>query len=66
MLDIYVKYAILEEMNERRIKMNIEELEQQLKEEKEWLKECERNVLLSKAEIEHLESCLKEAKGESK
>lgn len=46
--------------------MNIEELEQQLKEEKEWLKECERNVLLSKAEIEHLESCLKEAKGESK
>lgn len=44
--------------------MNIEELEQQLKEEKEWLKECERNVLLSKAEIKHLETCLKVAKGE--
>lgn len=44
--------------------MNIKELEKQLKEEKEWLKECEMNVLLSKAEIEHLESCIKEAKGE--
>lgn len=42
--------------------MNIKELEKQLKEEKEWLKECERNVLLSKAEIEHLEACLKVAK----
>lgn len=46
--------------------MNIEELEKQLKEEKEWLKECERNILLSKAEIEHLESCIKEAKKSEK
>lgn len=46
--------------------MDIKELEKQLKEEKEWLKECERNILLSKAEIEHLESCIKVAKGESK
>ena len=39
-------------------------MEKQLKEEKKWLEECERNVLLSKTEIEHLESCIKEAKGE--
>ena len=44
--------------------MDIKELEKQLKEEKKWLEECERNVLLSKVEIEHLESCIKEAKGE--
>lgn len=46
--------------------MNLSELKEELKCEKDWLKECERNVLLSKAQIEHLESCINQAKGESK
>lgn len=41
--------------------MNLAELKEELKREKEWLKECERNALLSRAQIEHLEDCIKEA-----
>lgn len=37
------------------------ELKMELKQEKAWLKECETNVLLSKAEIEHLEACIRVA-----
>lgn len=40
--------------------MNLAELKDELKREKEWLKECERNALLSKAQIEHLEACIRE------
>lgn len=43
--------------------MTLVALKEELKREKEWLKECERNVTLSKAQIEHLEACIKE--GES-
>lgn len=43
--------------------MNLAELKDELKREKEWLKECERNVMLSRAQIEHLEACIR--KGES-
>lgn len=39
--------------------MNAAELKKELKREKEWLKECERNAMLSKAQIEHLEACIK-------
>ena len=39
--------------------MNAAELKEELKREKEWLKECERNAMLSKAQIEHLEACIK-------
>lgn len=39
--------------------MSTAELKDELKREKEWLKECERNALLSKAQIEHLEDCIK-------
>lgn len=42
--------------------MNLAELKNELKREKEWLEECERNALLSKAQIEHLEDCIKVAK----
>lgn len=41
--------------------MNLIELKDELKREKEWLKECERNALLSRAQIEHLENCIKVA-----
>lgn len=39
--------------------MNLEELKNELKCEKAWLKECERCVALSKTQIEHLEACIK-------
>ena len=39
--------------------MNAAELKEELKREKEWLKECERNAMLSRAQIEHLEACIK-------
>lgn len=41
--------------------MSTAELKDELKREKEWLKECERNALLSRAQIEHLENCIKVA-----
>lgn len=41
--------------------MNTAELKDELKREKEWLEECERNTLLSRAQIEHLENCIKVA-----
>ena len=46
--------------------MNLEELKNELKCEKAWLKECERNAMLSKAQIEHLEACIKASEGDKK
>lgn len=49
--------------------MNLAELKDELKREKEWLEECERNARLSRAQIEHLEECIKaseEQKNDSK
>lgn len=46
--------------------MNASELKEELKREKEWLKECERNAMLSKAQIEHLEACIKASEGDKK
>lgn len=39
--------------------MSLEELKEELKREKVWLRECEQNANLSRAQIEHLEDCIK-------
>lgn len=39
--------------------MSLAELKEELKMEKAWLRECEMNARLSRAEIEHLEDCIR-------
>jgi len=46
--------------------MMLDEFKDELEREKAWLKECEMNAHLAKAEIEHLEAVIKKAEGESK
>jgi len=46
--------------------MTLEELRDELNQEKAWLKECEMNADLAKAEIEHLEEIINQAEGEEK
>lgn len=41
------------------ISMSLAELKEELKMEKAWLRECEMNARLSKAEIEHLGDCIR-------